>query len=106
MPAEGAPRDSGVGSAIELLGPRIAQVHLHDNHGAFAHNIDMKDEHLWPGNGSIDWPAVMSALAALPAATPGLLEVAVDRDESAEAVTSKVVAAFRNLENQQFTHLS
>ena len=41
--------DSGVGAAIELLGPRIAQVHLHDNHGAFAHTVDMKDEHLWPG---------------------------------------------------------
>ena len=98
--------DSGVGSAVELLGARIAQVHLHDNHGAFAHNTEMKDEHLWPGNGSIDWPAVCSSLAALPAATPGILELACDRDEPAESVTRKAAAAFRALENPQSTHHS
>jgi len=91
--------DSGVGAAIELLGPRIAQMHLHDNHGAFAHIPDMKDEHLWPGLGSIDWPAVCSSLAALPAATPGILEITVDRDDPAESVTRKAEAAFRALEN-------
>ena len=95
-----------VGSAIELLGPRIAQVHLHDNHGAFAHSSEMKDEHLWPGSGTIDWPAVTSALATLPAATPGILEVAGDRDEPAESVTRKAEAAFRALEKPQSTHLS
>ncbi len=98
--------DSGVGAAIELLGPRIAQVHLHDNHGAFAHTVDMKDEHLWPGSGSIDWRSVCSALAALPAATPGILEIAGDRDEPAESVTRKAEAAFRMLENWQSTQLS
>jgi sugar phosphate isomerase/epimerase len=95
--------DSGVAAAIELLGSRIAQVHLHDNHGAFAHSSEMKDEHLWPGNGSIDWPAVTSALATLPAATPGLLEIAVDRDEPAESVTRKAEAAFQMLSIPQST---
>src|ERR1035437_415015 len=33
QPVEHAPRDSGVSAAIALLGKRIAQVHLHDNHG-------------------------------------------------------------------------
>ena len=98
--------DSGVGAAIELLGPRIAQVHLHDNHGAFAHTVDMKDEHLWPGFGSIDWPAVCSALAALSAATPGILEIAGDRDEPAESVARKAEAAFRMLAITQSTQLS
>jgi sugar phosphate isomerase/epimerase len=112
MPADDAPRDSGVGAAVELLGPRIAQIHLHDNHGAFAHigalstSVEMKDEHLWPGSGTIDWPAVSSALATLPAATPGILEVASDRDEPAESVTRKAEAAFRALEKPQSTHLS
>jgi sugar phosphate isomerase/epimerase len=95
-----------VGSAIELLGQRIAQVHLHDNHGAFAHSSEMKDEHLWPGSGTIDWPAVSSALATLPAATPAILEIATDRDEPAESVTRKAEAAFRALEKPQSTHLS
>jgi sugar phosphate isomerase/epimerase len=112
MPAEGAPQDSGVAAAVELLGSRITQVHLHDNHGAFAHvgalsnTVDSKDEHLWPGLGSIDWPAVSSALATLPAATPGILEIATDRDEPAESVTRKAEAAFRALANPQSTHTS
>ena len=33
QPVEDAPRDSGVRAAVELVGKRIAQVHLHDNHG-------------------------------------------------------------------------
>jgi sugar phosphate isomerase/epimerase len=106
QPVEGAPRDSGVGAAIELLGDRIAQLHIHDNHGPFAPHTDMKDEHLWPGSGSIDWPAVSSALATLPAATPGILEIAGDRDEPIESVTRKAEAAFRTLANRQSTHTS
>jgi sugar phosphate isomerase/epimerase len=102
MPVDDAPRDSGVGAAIALLHSRIAQVHLHDNHGPLAPHTDMKDEHLWPGDGTpgggtIDWAAVSATLAALPAATPGILEVAGDRDEPAEAITRRAEQAFRTL---------
>jgi sugar phosphate isomerase/epimerase len=104
--AESSPRvvsDSGVGAAVELLGNRIAQLHLHDNHGPFAPHTDMKDEHLWPangagGDGAVDWDAVIASLAPLPASTPGILEIASDRDETAESVTRKAEAAFRTLE--------
>ena len=110
MPATNPPRDSGVAAAIEALGSRIAQVHVHDNHGLFAPHArapapfssvsDMKDEHLWPGagtpgSGMIDWPAVTASLAALPAATPGILEIVSDRDESPEQVTRKAEQTFR-----------
>jgi sugar phosphate isomerase/epimerase len=101
QPVEGAPQDSGVGAAIELLGDRIAQLHLHDNHGPFAPNTDMKDEHLWPGDGTINWPAVSASLATLPAATPGILEITCDREEPAESITRKAEAAFRMLEAPQ-----
>jgi sugar phosphate isomerase/epimerase len=97
QPVEGAPKDSGVGAAVELLGDRIAHLHLHDNHGPFAPHTDMKDEHIWPGDGTIDWPAVCASLAALPAATAGILEVESDRDEPAESVTRKAEKAFRTL---------
>jgi sugar phosphate isomerase/epimerase len=97
--------DSGVAATIQLLGSRIAQLHIHDNHGPFAAhgaisgNPDMKDEHLWPGDGApasgrIDWTAVSASLAALPAATPGILEIASDRDEAPESVTRKAAAFF------------
>jgi sugar phosphate isomerase/epimerase len=104
--------DSGVAAAVELLGARIAQVHLHDNHGAFAHKhfndsgtfsngTDMKDEHLWPGEGTIDWTAVSSALAPLPAATPGILEIACERDEPSDSVTRKAEKSFQFMEDPQ-----
>jgi sugar phosphate isomerase/epimerase len=94
-----------VGSAISLLGDRIAQLHLHDNHGPFAShgalsgNADMKDEHLWPGEGTIDWSAVSASLAALPASTPGILDVAGERDEPEESIIRKAQSAFRTLED-------
>jgi sugar phosphate isomerase/epimerase len=94
-----------VGSAITLLGARIAQLHLHDNHGAFAHSgaasgnsAEMKDEHLWPGEGEIDWASIMPMLAALPAETPGILEPASDRDEPTDAITRKAADVLRKLE--------
>jgi sugar phosphate isomerase/epimerase len=101
QPTENAPRDSGLAAAMELLGPRVAQLHLHDNHGPFAPHTDMKDEHLWPGEGSIDWAAVSASLSALPAATPGVLEIAADRDEPAESITRKAEKAFRLFEAPQ-----
>jgi sugar phosphate isomerase/epimerase len=51
----------GVAQAIGTFGARIVQVHAHDNHC-------QKDEHLWPGDGTIDWLAAAAALNAL--ATP------------------------------------
>jgi len=90
--------DSGVAAAIALLDKRIGQVHLHDNHGAFGSRKDMKDEHLWPGDGTIQWPEVAEKLATLPASTPGILEIACDVNQTAEAVTRKAETAFRKLE--------
>jgi sugar phosphate isomerase/epimerase len=101
--AADASPDSGVQRAVSLLGPRIAQLHLHDNHGPFTHgdapttNAEMKDEHLWPGEGSIDWSIVAPILATLPDTTPAILEPAPDRDQPTELVTRKAEKAFRTL---------
>ncbi|MGO9318060.1 MAG: hypothetical protein ACLPXT_09240 [Terracidiphilus sp.] len=43
------------------LGDSIVQVHAQDNHGTM-------DEHLFPGDGAIDWPVAVTSLNAL--ATP------------------------------------
>jgi sugar phosphate isomerase/epimerase len=58
----------GVAEAIVRLGSRIASVHVHDNHG-------LKDEHLWPGDGDINWPAAAEALKALPIPPATVLEI-------------------------------
>jgi len=101
-------KDSGIGEAVQLLAGRIGQLHVHDNHGAFAPHdeladsagsfqnaMEMKDEHLWPGEGTMDWAAVTAALAPLAAGTPGILEIAADRDESPETVARKAREFFR-----------
>jgi len=94
-------KNAGVDEAFELLKPRIAQLHLHDNHGT-------RDEHLWPGtaipSGSgIDWQNVARQIATLPAATPAILEIAHDLEETPDSVTKKATQAFdllRSLEDK------
>ena len=51
----------GTAEALATFGNRIATLHVHDNHAT-------KDEHLWPGDGSIEWAAVAEAVKKL--ATP------------------------------------
>jgi sugar phosphate isomerase/epimerase len=100
QPPADAARDSGVSDAIELLGGRVAQFHIHDNHGPFAPEAslgtgsEMKDEHLWPGEGTINWPVVVPILAALPDSIPAVLEPVCDRVESTESVTRKAAKVF------------
>jgi sugar phosphate isomerase/epimerase len=85
--------DGGIDAAFDLLKPRIAQLHLHDNQG-------QKDDHLWPGSGTIDWKNVAKHLATLPPKTPGVLEIAHDLEETPESVTKKAHEAFRTLEEK------
>jgi sugar phosphate isomerase/epimerase len=85
--------NKGIDEAFELLKPRIAQVHLHDNHG-------QRDEHLWPtlenvtGEGTIDWTNLARHFAALPAALPGILEITHELEETPESVTRKSIGFF------------
>jgi sugar phosphate isomerase/epimerase len=58
----------GVAEAFATLNPRIASVHVHDNHA-------VKDEHLWPGDGTIDWPATAKALKGLATPPAAVLEI-------------------------------
>jgi sugar phosphate isomerase/epimerase len=79
--------DTGIDHAFELLRPRIGELHLHDNHG-------LRDEHLWPCSGTIDWTHFAKLAASLPAEVPGILEIAYDLNETAESVITKASAAF------------
>ncbi|NLH47440.1 MAG: sugar phosphate isomerase/epimerase [Myxococcales bacterium] len=50
--------DGGLIWQIHNAGRHLIALHVHGNHGA-------TDEHLLPGNGTIDWPAALSALRML-----------------------------------------
>lgn len=83
----------GLDGSFALLKPRIAELHLHDNHGT-------RDEHLWPGSGEIDWQIFARHAAELPAAVPVIVEIAHELEETAESVAEKAKAIFGMLEEQ------
>lgn len=56
--------------AIREAGASLFTLHLNDNHGEFD-----RDEHLLPGEGTIDWEACMEALADVGFSAPRILEV-------------------------------
>jgi sugar phosphate isomerase/epimerase len=63
--------EPGVEAAFESLKPLIRSVHVHDNHG-------MKDEHLWPGEGNIDFPRTAELLSTAPQVPVMVLEIEGD----------------------------
>ena len=77
----------GTAAAIATLGRRIATVHVHDNHG-------MKDEHLWPGGGTIDWKATAEALQALATPPATVLEITHSLPEAHAALPGQIAQAF------------
>jgi sugar phosphate isomerase/epimerase len=81
----------GTAAAIATLGERIASVHVHDNHG-------LKDEHLWPGDGTIDWTETAKALKALATPPATVLEISYtlpDAHAELPALTEKAFGLFR-----------
>ena len=77
----------GVPAAIATLGGRIVQVHAHDNHG-------MKDEHLWPGDGGIDWPVAATALSAIAEPPAIVLELSSKLAEEPAKSPERIGRAF------------
>lgn len=83
--------DTGVTASLEVMHGRIVTTHLHDNHGE-------KDEHLLPGEGTIDWDAAVKALRANPEELPFVLELKETEKTVGEPSLDKVREAFDNLE--------
>ena len=82
--------DIGLEGGFALVKSRIAQLHIHDNHGPALN----KDEHLWPGSGSLDWPLLSRLAAQLPASTPGILEITHELEETPESAATRARAAY------------
>jgi len=80
----------GVGEAISVLGDRIVSMHVHDNHGT-------KDEHLWPGDGTIDWPVVGEALQRLKTTPAAVLEISYSLGDAPGAIPERVRKSFQRL---------
>ena len=80
----------GVAGAIATLNTRINSVHVHDNHA-------VKDEHLWPGDGNIDWPAAAEALKKLPTPPATVLEISHALGDTAAALPDRIKQAFARL---------
>jgi sugar phosphate isomerase/epimerase len=80
----------GIAEAIDTLGDRIGSVHVHDNHA-------VRDEHLWPGDGNIDWPTTINSLKGLKSSPAYVLEIHYNLQETPAAITEKAQTAFDRL---------
>jgi sugar phosphate isomerase/epimerase len=78
---------TGIGEAIATLGGRIGSLHVHDNHG-------LKDEHLWPGDGTVDWPATSKALKELATPPAAVLEIGYTLNDAPATISEKIKKAF------------
>jgi sugar phosphate isomerase/epimerase len=77
-------------AAIAELSPLIRTAHIHDNHG-------QKDEHLWPGKGTIPWTETMKDLGAASQLAAAVLEIHYLPEEAPEHVASRAAEAFKLL---------
>jgi Xylose isomerase-like TIM barrel len=86
--------EPGVEAAFETLKPFIRSVHVHDNRG-------MKDEHLWPGEGTVDWKRTMELLRSAPQVPALVLEIegkAAGDPGFGKTVPSRLLATWNKLE--------
>jgi sugar phosphate isomerase/epimerase len=60
---------------------------VHDNHGE-------RDEHLWPGGGSVDWKETLELLSSAPQVPALVLEI---EGVEGEKVSEKMAEAYRTL---------
>lgn len=82
---------NGVQAVLEEWKPFIYSSHIHDNHG-------LKDEHLWPGDGTIEWTTVMEGLRSAPQIQGGVLEIHYQFNDSPEQVSERACKTFEKLE--------
>ena len=83
--------NGGIAAALAELKPLIRTAHIHDNHG-------QKDEHLWPGEGTIAWAETMQELRTAPDWAAAVLEINYVPEESPEHVASRAAETFKMLE--------
>ena len=78
----------GIRASFGTMQDKIRSTHLHDNHGE-------RDEHLWIGEGTIDWDEAMSLLLTAPHVPAMLLEIT---GESQKEIAAGASESFGRLE--------
>jgi sugar phosphate isomerase/epimerase len=78
----------GVRASFNTMQDRIRSTHLHDNHGE-------RDEHLWIGEGTIDWNEAMGLIRTAPHTPALLLEIT---GESQKEISAGAAESFGRLE--------
>ena len=79
-----------VAEAFAILKPHIRSTHVHDN-------AAVSDDHLWPGDGTVNWEETMNLLRAAPQVPPLLLEI---KGEGKTDIVQGMAKTFRKLEGQ------
>jgi sugar phosphate isomerase/epimerase len=72
--------------AIQKLSGHLKMVHVNDNNGH-------RDDHLPPGDGSIDWPRVISELRRISFRGSLVLELSGSEEESVETILARATRA-------------
>jgi len=78
----------GVKNAFETLKELIRTTHVHDNNNE-------RDEHLWPGGGTVDWKQAVELLRTAPNVPALVLEI---EGVEGESVSEKMAEAYGRLE--------
>jgi sugar phosphate isomerase/epimerase len=78
----------GIPEAVATMGPRISSLHVHDNKG-------LKDEHLWPGDGTIPWPSTIEAVKGLTTPPASVLEIHYTLGNETAEVSERIEKAFQ-----------
>ena len=78
----------GVEQAFHTLKPLIRSTHVHDN-------AAVSDDHLWPGDGTVNWEDTMGLLRSAPQVPPLLLEI---KGEGKTDIVEGMARTFRKLE--------
>jgi sugar phosphate isomerase/epimerase len=78
----------GVTPAFEALKSLIRTTHIHDNHGE-------RDEHLWPGNGTISWKGTIDLLRSAQHVPVLMLEI---EGVEGENVPQKMTESYKKLD--------
>ena len=80
----------GLTAAISILRDRIESVHIHDNNGN-------RDEHLWPGDGTIDWAVSLVELKNCPRNPTAVLGIHHSLESKPEAISTRLTETFTRL---------